>query len=67
MSERLAYSVAEVAEMLGLPESTVRTWTAAGVLPSYRIHERGRRGRVLIPRDAFHELLERSRVGGRAG
>lgn len=64
---RVAWTVAEVASMLGVPASTVRTWTETGVLPAYRIHETGKRGRVLIPRDALEETLAKSRTGGRAG
>ncbi len=63
---RVAYTVAEVAAMLGVPRSTVRGWTEMGVLPVYRIGLAGKRGRVLIPVDAFEELLLRSRFGGRA-
>jgi excisionase family DNA binding protein len=66
MTERVTFSIAEVAEMLGVPESTVRTWTATGVLGCYRIHERGKRGRVLIAAKDVDELLARSRVSGRA-
>lgn len=79
MTDRLAYrpeeaalsrrtwTVAEVAWMLGVPKSTVRTWTETGVLPVIRIHETGKRGRVLIPRDGLEQTLARARTGGAAG
>ena len=66
MTERLAWTIAEVAAMLGVPKSTVRTWTETGVLACYRIHQTGKRGRVLVPASAVDRLLEESFSGGRA-
>lgn len=64
LSERLSLTIAEVAALTGLSTSTVSYLTATGALPCWRIVGTKR---VLIPRDALMELLERSRTGGRAG
>lgn len=64
---RRYWSVAEFAAISGVPASTVRGWLDAGVLPSTVIGEAGKRGRVLIPRQACEDKLSRSTFGGRAG
>lgn len=59
-TERLAYTVAEVARMLGVPQSTVRTWAGDGTITTLRI---GRR--VLIPASTLSALVERNTARGR--
>lgn len=52
-SNRLAYRVRDVVELLGVCERTVRTWIETGQLKSIR------RGRVrLIPQGALDEFLD---------
>lgn len=57
MNVKALYRVRELAEMTGLSEDTIYTWTKSGRLPCVRI---GRS--VLIPlssfRDAFPEVWE---------
>ena len=66
-ARRRYLTVAEVVADLGVPESTVRYWMATGVLPYLELGQVGKRGRKLIPRDAYEEKLARSTFGGRAG
>ena len=52
MSERLAYRVDEVADMLGLAERTIRMYVAAGDLPAIKL-----RRRLLIRREDLEQFL----------
>lgn len=54
-SERLAFSIEEVAAMLGVSHWTVRSWIKAGVLKAARVHNRRK---YLIPREAVEKLLD---------
>ena len=54
---RLAFSIKEVAQYLGVPKSTVDGWVQRGVIPTLRIE-----GRVLIPREEFERWLEQRKV-----
>lgn len=62
MNERLAYSIPEVAQMLGVPESTVRGWENSGLLRVTRIAVQGKRGRALVKREDLDALLSGERV-----
>lgn len=62
--DRLAYSPAEVASMLGVTRATVDRWIAEGRLRAVRVggvRVPGRPGRppgrVLVPAEAVRELL----------
>lgn len=52
---KLAYSIEEVAEALGVAQSTVRKMVATGQLPVRRIGVG--RGRLIIPAKAIEDLL----------
>ena len=54
MSTKRSYSVAEVAEALGLSRTTVDRRIADGSIPSLKLGHRR-----LIPADAFEDLLRR--------
>lgn len=56
MIRRLAYSVAEVAEALGVSEWTVRREITEGRLPSMRLGT-SPHARLVIPADAVKALL----------
>lgn len=53
--EKLVYSIPEVAQVLGLSKSNTYDLVQRGHLPSVRI-----RGRVLVPKLALAQMLERS-------
>ncbi|MGE3811689.1 MAG: helix-turn-helix domain-containing protein [Candidatus Nanopelagicales bacterium] len=55
MSDRLSYSPAEAAAVLGVGRSTVYVLIRAGDLPALKIG-----GRTLITRAALEELLARA-------
>ena len=55
--EKLVYSIPEVAEVLGLSKSNTYDLVHRGLLPGIRI-----RGRVLVPKQAITQLLERSKA-----
>ena len=72
MPDRLTYRPAEVAELLGLPQSTVYALLKRGVIDCVRVggegyvqqkngRQRRRRGIVLIPADALKAFLEEHR------
>lgn len=52
MSDRIVYTPAEVAELLGVHETTVRRWIRAGSIPHVKV---GVNERILIPKGPFHE------------
>jgi excisionase family DNA binding protein len=52
MTERLAYSVSQTAELLGCSDNTVRRMIGSGQLRSVRMC-----GRVIVPVVAIEELL----------
>jgi len=58
MSEKLAYSVRETADLLGVCLQTVRNMCAEHKLPHIRIGAKG--DRVLIPAKSLHEYLEKA-------
>lgn len=60
---RLTYSVAEVAAMTGVPDTTVRGWIDGGEIAATRIG-----GRVLIHRDELVRVgvIREATVGDRA-
>lgn len=53
---RLAYRVAEVSRMTGIPRASTYRLIKSGALPSVRVV-----GILLIPADALHELLRSQR------
>lgn len=53
LPDRLAYSIAESARLLGLSESTVKRLLASGKLVAVRVGVHRR-----IPRDELYRLLE---------
>jgi len=53
VDSRLVYTIAEVGQLLGLSENSVRKAIREGTIPHKRIG-----GRVLIPVKAFHEEME---------
>jgi excisionase family DNA binding protein len=57
--ERLVLTVPEAAEMLGISRTTGYALFASGELPSVRL---GRR--IVVPRRALDELLDRCSSGG---
>ncbi len=59
MSERIAYSVAEAAEALGISTDSVYNMVYRGAIPYRRTVGRGTRGkgRILIPRLALEQWL----------
>lgn len=57
---RLAYRMPEVAELLGVGESTVQRWCASGVLPTIRPPGGGV---VLIKPDDLDRFLDQHREG----
>lgn len=59
--ERLCYRLAEVQALTGLKRSTLHDLVRRRELEHVRIGA-GRRGVVLVPREALLELLERNRV-----
>ena len=60
--ERLVFSVQEVAKLLGLSRASTYEAVRIGSIPSISI---GRR--ILIPKVALQELLDRHSVAGNAG
>ena len=60
--ERLVFSVPEVAKLLGLSRASTYEAVRIGSIPSITI---GRR--ILIPKVALQELLDRHSVAGNAG
>ena len=52
MGEKMAYSASEAAEAVGISERHIRNLINSGQIRTVRL---GRR--VLIPREALHELL----------
>jgi len=50
---KLAYSVPEVAEMLGISRASAYTYVRTGVIQSVTLG-----GRIIIPRKAITDLLE---------
>jgi len=51
------FTTAEVAELTGRSEYTVRRWITEGKLHAIRISEGGPRGRLLVPRDELNKLV----------
>ena len=51
--EKLAYSVPEVAEMLGISRASAYTYVRTGVIPSLQLG-----GRIVIPCRVLDELLD---------
>ncbi len=62
---KLAYSVPEVAEMLGVCEQTVRNMCYEHKLPHIKVGLNG--GRTIIPCKALHEYLEKAVLPIRLG
>ena len=60
--ERLIFSVREVAKLLGLSKASTYEAVRIGSIPSLKV---GRR--ILIPKVALQELLDRHSVAGNAG
>lgn len=62
MGERLAYTVPEVADRLGVPAKTVYWWCEQGILPHLKAARR-----VLIPAAALQAwIAERTQVAAAA-
>jgi excisionase family DNA binding protein len=57
------YTTVEIADAVGRSEYTVRRWIAAGLLPAVRVDGTGPRGRLLVPRSAFEDLVRSGRAG----
>ena len=53
MSDRIALTVAEAAERLGVHERTMYRWVKSGEVPSRRVG-----GRVLVPVIALERMFE---------
>ena len=64
---RLAYSPAEVSQMLGMARSTLHDLLKRGVVEHVRLPGTGRRDIVLIPQSALDQLLARYTVAARGG
>ena len=60
--ERLVFSVPEVAKLLGLSRASTYEAVRIGSIPSLKV---GRR--ILIPKSALQELLDRHSVAANAG
>jgi len=56
---RLAYTVEEVAEMLGVSLSTVYRAVELGTLPHKKMNTGRGKGRILIPSEALEKWLKR--------
>lgn len=56
--ERLAYSLRDAAEALGVPWLTFRRWVYAGLIRSVKV-----RGRRLIPRSELEAIVARAKYG----
>jgi excisionase family DNA binding protein len=54
--ERIALSIAEAAEQVGMSEKTIRDWIKAGKFPAVQLG--GRKGRWLVPVDALRRWLD---------
>lgn len=57
MNNRLAYTIKETAEMLGVSVSTVYRAVEAGTLPHKRLDTGHGKGRILIPAAALENWL----------
>ena len=58
-SEKMAYSVDEVAELLGISRPTAYQLVKREDFPSVRLSQR----RIVVPADALREWLNRSETG----
>lgn len=63
MSDRLAYTVKEVAELIGVSIKTVYRMIEIGTIPYKKLDASGvagKRGMFIIPADALHKWLSRT-------
>jgi excisionase family DNA binding protein len=59
--QKIAMSMKEVCEALGLDRSTVRNLIETGRLPAVRVGRPGGRGKFIVSRQAVEDLLTGSR------
>lgn len=62
MDERLAFSVAQAARLLGISKNLAYQLASDGRLPTIRISEK----RLIVPRRALERFLERAGQGQQA-